>query len=249
MQLSFQSYLIVMLFKHISSFDMKPAIQKPSFYSVSEETPLTTVVKQTTINYDKPSQVMKSLNQKRNLSLNGGSTFNPAVKETQEITAKAALSELDESLQGNTSTDLNSVENPRVHNYSEHIQDGICNDQNNHTTEVYARLPLSWYLAVTPTPVTLSLAVPLNLGIIWYEQLINDNRRTLINKMTSVLSCYSLLWDLIVPPVISLRMILGQLSETICKAHISLIQFVIIMSLLASDEVLILQYLYLCHFR
>ena len=95
-------------------------------------------------------------------------------------------------------------------NFSHHTE--ICQSQNSNTTDEDLGLSLSWYLAVIPTPVTLTLAVPLNLGIIWYVQLIHDNRRTLINKMTSVLSCcYSLLWDLIVPPVISLRVILGRL--------------------------------------
>ena len=49
----------------------------------------------------------------------------------------------------------------------------------------------------------------LNLGIIYYENSVSDNRRTLINKMMAVIALYSLGGPLLLTPFMAGRILFG----------------------------------------
>ena len=62
-----------------------------------------------------------------------------------------------------------------------------------HFIQSFAYTDWTNILFVTSHIFCILLSIPLNLGIIWYENNVSDNRRTLINKMVAITALYTML--------------------------------------------------------
>ena len=88
-----------------------------------------------------------------------------------------------------------------------------------------------------------------SIGIIHYERTVSDNRRTLINKLVSLLSHIILLISVIFLSFNHFRIVLGPLPMSICQLQ-QFIQFnCTFQVMLCIDEISVLRYLYICVFK
>ena len=110
-----------------------------------------------------------------------------------------------------------------------------------------------WTLTPTQTALSCSLMVALgsvalaaNLGIVYYEKIVPDNRRTLLNKVAALASLYKLCMATMFP-VVLVRLAMDRgLSDAVCRLHNFAFMFSLVQLLLSYDELVVLHYIYIC---
>ena len=105
-----------------------------------------------------------------------------------------------------------------------------------------------WFYTVSHGVCLITSSV-LNFGIIWYENNVSDNRRTLINKMVAVTSLYTLFIIIYGSPFISLVFLFGPMGVFFCQVTGHTYYFLFTLLALGHIETTVLRYLYACKFR
>ncbi len=86
-----------------------------------------------------------------------------------------------------------------------------------------------------------------NLGIVYYEKVVPDTHRTLLNKLASLASLYKVCLATVTFPVITVRLLIGQgLGETVCQVQNFLFMVGLTQLVLAYNKLIVLQYVYVC---
>ena len=96
--------------------------------------------------------------------------------------------------------------------------------------------------------ISLIWASGLNFGLIWYENNVSGNRRTLVNKMVALTSLYTLLNVVIQLPLMTWRYAFGPQGLYFCRIFLMWDQATIFLLTLGYNETMILRFLYACCF-
>ncbi len=113
--------------------------------------------------------------------------------------------------------------------------------------------PSQWSLSPTQAGLscTYALAVCLvsqtaNLGIIYYERVVPDSHRTLVNKVAALASTYQVGATVMFPMVV-VRLLLGRgLGEVACRLLGCVFVSSVVQLILSYNELIFLRYLYIC---
>ena len=91
-----------------------------------------------------------------------------------------------------------------------------------------------------------ALTFLLNFGIIWYENVVSENRRTLINKMISLTSLYTMMHVLTTGLVANAVFVFDYRTVWFCDVvnNVSMTLFLVLA--LGYNETMILRYVYAC---
>ena len=93
--------------------------------------------------------------------------------------------------------------------------------------------------------VTSTTALPLMLGIIWYEKCGRFRYRTAINKLFSTV-CWLIIWLILLVHIPQgIRIMSGPLNETFCDIHIAIKCFLINSIFLTYDAITLLRYIFI----
>ena len=87
----------------------------------------------------------------------------------------------------------------------------------------------------------------INFGIIWYENIVPDTYRTLINKMAAVSGLYNMVFCTASLPVVAVRQAgLSRLPGLLCRLAQLGVLINVVQSALVHNEVMVLKYVYAC---
>ncbi len=89
-----------------------------------------------------------------------------------------------------------------------------------------------------------------NIGIIYYERVVPDTYRTLLNKIAALASLYKVVIATATFPVITVRLLIGRgLGKLTCHLHTFLFVSALAQLLLSYNELIIAHYVYVCKLR
>ncbi len=89
-----------------------------------------------------------------------------------------------------------------------------------------------------------------NIGIIYYERVVPDTHRTLLNKIAALASAYQVVVATSIYPMVILRLLWGQgLYYMICSVQDFFLVLGLIQLMLCHNELIILHYIYVCKLR
>ncbi len=112
----------------------------------------------------------------------------------------------------------------------------------------------NWSLSPTQRILSCSLLLVLtiiafaaNLGIVYYEKIVPDTHRTLLNKIAALASLYKLLTALTTFPTVFVRLSMDWgISDSLCRLHNILFMFSLAQLVFSYNELIVLHYIYVC---
>ncbi len=102
-------------------------------------------------------------------------------------------------------------------------------------------------LSVTALVFLFFLSLFANLGIIFYERVVSDIYRTLLNKLAALASLYQLGLTMAMIPVLVFRLLWGDgLGFAVCMLQTLLFVFFLVQFVLTYNELILLRFIFVC---